>query len=264
MSSQKESTVRTLTVALLVCLVCSIFVAGAAVALRPTQQENRLLDKQRSILAIAGLGEAGMSGNQVKQLFNERIVARLVDLETGKFSDEFDAKTFDPLAAAKDPQLSKRLPGDQDIASIKHRERYSTVYIVEGQGEGEIDTLILPVRGYGLWSTLYGFMAVQGDLDTVAGFGFYQHGETPGLGGEVDNPKWRGQWPGKELFDDNGKLAVQIVKGGVDPQSPRATHQVDGLAGATLTSNGVNSLLQFWLGENGFGPFIANLRAGEA
>ena len=70
------------------------------------------------------------------------------------------------------------------------------------------------MRGYGSWSTLYGFMAVKGDLDTVAGFGFYQHGETPGLGGEVDNPKWRGQWPGKELFDDNGKLAVQIVKGG--------------------------------------------------
>jgi len=148
MSSQKESTVRTLTVALLVCLVCSIFVAGAAVALRPTQQENRLLDKQRSILAIAGLGEAGMSANKVKQLFNERIVARLVDLETGKFSDEFDAKTFDPLVAAKDPALSKALPGEQDIASIKRRERYSTVYIVEGQGEGEIDTLILPVRGY--------------------------------------------------------------------------------------------------------------------
>jgi len=264
MSSQKESTVRTLTVALLVCLVCSIFVAGAAVALRPTQQENRLLDKQRSILAIAGLGEAGMSGNQVKQLFNERIVARLVDLETGKFSDEFEAKTFDPLAAAKDPALSQALPGEQDIASIKRRERYSTVYIVEGQGEGEIDTLILPVRGYGLWSTLYGFMAVEGDLNTVAGFGFYQHGETPGLGGEVDNPKWRGMWPGKELYDDNGKLAVQIVKGGVDPQSPKADHQVDALAGATLTSNGVNSLLHFWLGENGFGPFIANLRAGEA
>ena len=107
MSSQKESTVRTLTVALLVCPVCSIFVAGAAVALRPTQQENRLLDKQRSISAIAGLGEAGMSANKVKQLFNERIVARLVDLETGKFSDEFDAKTFDPLVAA----MTLRRPG---------------------------------------------------------------------------------------------------------------------------------------------------------
>lgn len=262
MSSQKESTARTLIVALLVCLVCSVFVAGAAVALRPTQLENRQLDKQRSILAIAGLGEAGMSGNQVKALYKERIVAKLVNLETGEYSDEFDPNTFDPLVAAKDPALSQSLSGNEDIASIKRRERYSVVYIVEESGE--LDKLIMPVRGYGLWSTLYGFMAVQSDLNTVAGLGFYQHGETPGLGGEVDNPKWRSQWQGKELFNDDGKLAIQVVKGGVDPQSPRADHQVDALAGATLTSNGVNNLLHFWLGENGFGPFIANLRAGEA
>ncbi|MCQ4257716.1 Na(+)-translocating NADH-quinone reductase subunit C [Stutzerimonas stutzeri] len=262
MSSQKESTARTLVVALLVCLVCSVFVAGAAVALRPTQLENRQLDKQRSILAIAGLGEAGMSGNQVKTLYKERIVAKLVNLETGEYSDEFDPNTFDPLVAAKDPALSQSLSGDEDIASIKRRERYSVVYIVEENGE--LDKLILPVRGYGLWSTLYGFMAVQSDLNTVAGLGFYQHGETPGLGGEVDNPKWRSQWQGKELFNEDGKLAIQVVKGGVDPQSPRADHQVDALAGATLTSNGVNNLLHFWLGENGFGSFIANLRAGEA
>lgn len=262
MSSQKESTVRTLVVALLVCLVCSVFVSGAAVALRPTQLENRQLDKQRSILAIAGLGEAGMSAKQVKALYKERIVAKLVDLETGKYSDEFDPNTFDPLVAAKDPKLSQALPGDEDIASIKRRERYSVVYTVEENGE--LETLIMPVRGYGLWSTLYGFMAVKGDLNTVEGLGFYQHGETPGLGGEVDNPKWRSQWQGKELFTENGKLAIQVVKGGVDPQSPKADHQVDALAGATLTSNGVNNLLHFWLGENGFGPFIANLRAGEA
>ena len=262
MSSQKESTARTLVVALLVCLVCSVFVAGAAVALRPTQLENRQLDKQRSILAIAGLGEPGMSGNQVKTLYKDRIVAKLVNLETGEYSDEFDPNTFDPLVAAKDPALSQSLSGDEDIASIKRRERYSVVYIVEENGE--LDKLILPVRGYGLWSTLYGFMAVQSDLNTVAGLGFYQHGETPGLGGEVDNPKWRSQWQGKELFNDDGKLAIQVVKGGVDPQSPRADHQVDALAGATLTSNGVNNLLHFWLGENGFGSFIANLRAGEA
>ena len=262
MSSQKESTVRTLIVALLVCLVCSVFVAGAAVALRPTQLENRQLDKQRSILAIAGLGEAGMSGAEVKALYKERIVAKLVNLETGKFSDEFDPNTFDPLVAAKDPQLSDALPPEQDIASIKRREKYSVVYIVET--EGELDTLVLPVRGYGLWSTLYGFLALQEDLNTVAGLGFYQHGETPGLGGEVDNPKWRSLWEGKELYNEDGELAIQIVKGGVDPQSPKADHQVDALAGATLTSNGVNALLHFWLGENGFGPFIANLRAGEA
>ena len=262
MSSQKESTVRTLTVALLVCLVCSVFVAGAAIALKPTQVENRLLDKQRSILAIAGLGEAGMSAAKVKELFNSTITAKLVDLESGKFSDAFDPITFDPLKASKDPKTSSALRSSEDIAGIKRQERYTTVYMVEK--DGEVETLILPVRGYGLWSTLHGFIAVKGDLNTVVGMGFYQHGETPGLGGEVDNPKWTGQWPGKTLYDDNGKLAVQIVKGGVDPQSPQATHQVDGLAGATLTSVGVDNLLKFWLGQNGFGPFIANLRAGEA
>jgi Na+-transporting NADH:ubiquinone oxidoreductase subunit C len=262
MSSQKESTVRTLTVALLVCLVCSVFVAGAAIALKPTQVENRQLDKQRSILAIAGLGEAGMSGTQVKALFAERISARVVDLENGTFSDAQNPATFDPLKAAKDPQLSEALSGADDIASIKRRERFTTVYLVEQ--DGKLETVILPVRGYGLWSTLHGFMALKGDLNTVAGFGFYQHAETPGLGGEVDNPKWKNLWLGKTLFDAQGELAIQIVKGNVDPQSPQATHQVDGLAGATLTSNGVNNLLHFWLGENGFAQFLANLQKGEA
>ncbi|ACO77677.1 Na(+)-translocating NADH-quinone reductase subunit C [Azotobacter vinelandii CA] len=262
MSNQKESTVRTLTVALVVCLVCSVFVAGAAVALKSTQVENKELDKQRSILAIAGLGDADLSGKQVKELYKERIVAKVVDLESGRFSDAQDASTFDPLKAAKDSKLSDALPGEQDIASIKRRERFSTVYLVEK--DGRLDTLILPVRGYGLWSTLYGFMALKGDLNTVAGMGFYQHAETPGLGGEVDNPKWKALWPGKTLFDEDGRLAVDIVKGNVDSQNPKAIHQVDGLAGATLTSNGVENLLRFWLGQKGFGPFIANLRNGGA
>lgn len=258
MSNQKESTVRTLAVAIVVCLVCSVFVAGAAVALKSTQVENKELDKQRSILAIAGLGDADLSGKQVKALYKERIVAKVVDLESGTFSDAQDVNTFDPLKAAKDPKLSDALPGEQDIASIKRRERLTTVYLVEK--DGQLDTLILPVRGYGLWSTLYGFMALKGDLNTVVGMGFYQHAETPGLGGEVDNPKWKALWPGKTLFDEDGKLAVDIVKGNVDSQSPKATHQVDGLAGATLTSNGVENLLRFWLGQKGFGPFIAKDR----
>ncbi|HZJ94558.1 MAG TPA: Na(+)-translocating NADH-quinone reductase subunit C [Thiopseudomonas sp.] len=262
MSSKKESITRTLIVALLVCLVCSVFVAGAAVALRPIQTENRLLDKQRSILSIAGLGDSSMSSEQVRQVFNERIQARLVDLDTGKYSDAYDPITFDPLASAKDPALSKALPGDQDTASIKRRERYSTVYVVEDNGQ--LDTLIVPVRGYGLWSTLHGFIAVKGDLNTVAGFGFYEHGETPGLGGEIDNPNWRQLWLGKHLFDNNDKVAIRVVKGNVDESSANAVHQVDGLAGATLTSNGVTHLVQFWLGENGFGSFIEHLRAGEA
>ncbi len=260
--SKKESTSRTLLVALAVSLVSSVFVAGAAVSLKPVQIENRQLDKQRSILSIAGLGEGRLSAREVKDLFGSRISAKVVDLETGEFTDAHDPAIFDPLKAARDPALSDALPGEQDIALIKRRERFTTVYMVEK--DGALETLILPIRGYGLWSTLHGFMAVKGDLNTVVGMGFYQHAETPGLGGEVDNPNWKALWPGKALFDDAGKPAIRIVKGGVDPASPDARHQVDALAGATLTSNGVDRLIQFWLGEQGFGPLLARLRTQGA
>ena len=255
--SNKESTSRTLFVALAVSLVASVFVAGSAVALRPVQIENRLLDKQRSILAIAGLGD-DLSSAEVKELFKTRIKARVVDLSTGEYNDSLDPVTFDPLKAARDPKTSTALKGGEDLALIKRREQFTTVYRVEQNGQ--LESLILPIRGYGLWSTLHGFLAVKPDLNTVVGLGFYQHAETPGLGGEVDNPKWKGLWPGKTLFDDSGKPIIKIVKGGVDPASPDAGHQVDALAGATLTSNGVDRLMQFWLGEQGFGPYLAKLR----
>ncbi len=257
MSSKKESTVRTLMVALTVSLVASVFVAGSAVALKPIQVENRLLDKQRSILAIAGLGDE-LSSAQVKELFGSRIKARVIDLTTGEYNDSFDPLTFDPLKASKDPKTSAVLSGEQDRAQIKRREQFTTVYMVEQNGK--MESLILPIRGYGLWSTLHGFLAIKPDINTVVGLGFYQHAETPGLGGEVDNPKWKGMWPGKTLFNEAGKPIVKIVKGGVDPASADAGHQVDALAGATLTSNGVDRLLQFWLGEQGFGPYLAKLR----
>ncbi|PKO35820.1 MAG: Na(+)-translocating NADH-quinone reductase subunit C [Betaproteobacteria bacterium HGW-Betaproteobacteria-7] len=258
--SNKESTGRTLFVALAVSLVASVFVAGSAIALKPVQIENRLLDKQRSILAIAGLGDDDLSSAQVKDLFSSRIKARVVDLSTGEYNDDLDPVTFDPLKAAKDPKTSAALKGSEDLALIKRREQFTTVYMVEK--DGQLESLILPIRGYGLWSTLHGFLAIKPDLNTVVGLGFYQHAETPGLGGEVDNPKWRGIWPGKTLFDESGKPVIEIVKGGVDPASPDAGHQVDALAGATLTSNGVDRLLQFWLGEQGFGPYLAKLRQG--
>ncbi|KAB2927354.1 MAG: Na(+)-translocating NADH-quinone reductase subunit C [Dechloromonas sp.] len=257
MSSKQESTIRTLLVALTVSLVASVFVAGSAVALKPVQVENRLLDKQRSILAIAGLGD-DLSSAQVKELFNSRIKARVVDLGSGEYKDGFDPVTFDPLKAAKDPKTSAALSGEEDKALIKRREQFTTVYMVEQ--DGKVESVILPIRGYGLWSTLHGFLAVKSDLNTVVGLGFYQHAETPGLGGEVDNPKWKALWPGKTLFNDAGKPIIKVVKGGVDPASPDAGHQVDALAGATLTSNGVDRLLQFWLGEQGFGPYLAKLR----
>ena len=259
MSNKKESTTRTLFVALAVSLVSSVFVAGAAVLLKPVQVENRLLDKQRSILSIAGLDGEDLSAQEVKALFNRRVKAHDLDLRTGEYAEGFNPLTYDPLKAAKNPDLSHTLPASQDIVLIKRRERYETIYTIE-QGD-RLQAIILPVRGHGLWSTLYGFIAIKNDLNTVIGLGFYQQAETPGLGGEVDNPKWKVLWPGKKLFDGAGEPMIHIIKGNVDPASPKADYQVDGLAGATLTSKGVDHLLQFWLGDQGFGPYLAKLRS---
>ena len=135
------------------------------------------------------------------------------------------------------------------------------VYLV--LSEGELKKIILPVRGYGLWSTMRGFIALESDGNTIAGLGFSEHGETPGLGGEIDNPKWKAIWPGKKVYQ-NGEVQVGLVKGAVTPGSANIDYEVDGLAGATLTSRGVTNLVHFWLGEKGFQKFLSNLRSGEA
>ena len=256
--SSNDSTAKTLLVAFSLSIVCAIFVSAAAVVLQPAQEINKTLDRKRNILAAAGMLEEGRS---VEEQFSQ-VSTRVVDLRTGKFVTDIDPQKYDQRKAAKDPGESTSLSDEEDIANIGRREDYSLVYVVENSA-GELEKVILPIRGYGLWSTLYGFIALEHDANTVAGLGFYEHGETPGLGGEVDNPRWKAMWPGKQVYRD-GQVEIHLIKGSVDPGSDTASWQVDGLAGATLTSRGVTNLVQFWLGENGFEPFLNNLQAGEA
>ncbi len=254
--SSNDTVQKTVKVALLLCLVCSIVVSGAAVILKPVQLANKALDRKTNILAAAGFETKGQDINTLFLQFTPKVV----DLDAGVYTTAVDAETYDQRKAAKNPKLSDELSDDVDIASINRRERYATVYLLEK--EGKLDRIIIPVHGYGLWSTLYGFLALEGDGNTVAGLGFYSHAETPGLGGEVDNPRWKSQWVGKRVFDEQGQTQIELVKS-VDPSDPRAMYKVDGLSGATLTSNGVENLIRFWLGEKGFGSYLANLRAGE-
>lgn len=258
MSSNNEGLGRVLTVALALCIVCSVVVSAAAVVLKPQQQANKTRDLKRNILMAAGLYDANMS---VEEQF-ERVTTRVVNIETGEYTSEINPEGFDQRAAAKDPSTSVRLSAEEDMAKIIRQAKYSLVYLVNDD-EGELDKIILPVHGYGLWSTLYGFVALESDMNTIVGLGFYEHGETPGLGGEVDNPRWKALWEGKKAFRD-GEVAISVIKGAVSPESPSADWQVDGLSGATLTSKGVHNLVQFWLGENGFAPYLENLRKGEA
>lgn len=253
--ANKDSTMGTIVVAMVLCIVCSVVVSTAAVMLKPTQQENKKKDFQRSILAAAGLLQEGKT---VEEQF-EQVTTKLVDLDSGKYTDG-DAASFDQRQAAKDPALSEELADDLDEAKISRRENTSAVYLIS-DAAGNLDKIILPIRGAGLWSTLYGFIALESDYDTIAGIGFYEHGETPGLGGEVDNPRWKQIWIGKEIFNDSGDVSIQVIKG---QASRDDAHSIDGLSGATLTSKGVSDLVRFWLGDNGFKPYLSNLKEGDA
>jgi Na+-transporting NADH:ubiquinone oxidoreductase subunit C len=256
--SSQDSTKKIVLVALSLCLVCSVIVSTAAVLLKPAQEANKTLDKKRNILQAAGMLQADLS---IDEQFAQ-ITAKVVDLRTGKYTDEVDPERFNQRKAAKDPSQSEKLSADADLAKISRREDYAIVYLVQTDS-GDLDKIILPVRGYGLWSTLYGFLALEADGNTVAGMGFYEHAETPGLGGEVDNPRWKGLWPGKQVYRD-GEVSIGLIKGTVDTASPDADWQIDGLSGATLTARGVSNLMHFWLGEDGFQPFLSNLKKGDA
>lgn len=248
-----DSVPKTIFVAGALCLFCSMVVAFAAVNLRPVQEANKLKDKQLNILQVAGRYEPGIDVVEAFGAFEPRVV----DLSSGTFTDQFDAATFDDRAAAADPALSDAL--DDDPAGIGRQSRYQTVYLLNDDA-GNLQKIILPIHGYGLWSTLWGFIALGPDGNVIEGLQFYDHAETPGLGAEVDNPRWKAQWPGKRLRDDDGTLLISVAKGGA--QTGSEDFHIDALAGATLTSRGVDNLVRFWMGEQGFGLFLENLKAG--
>ena len=253
MSSSSESALKTIAVAMVLCLICSVIVSTAAVQLRPAQAINEKVNMQMNILQAAGLYDPSLS---VKDQF-QIVTPYLVDLTSGEFVEGMAAEPYDQRKAAKDPSMNRLLSNSEDIALIKRQAKIAKIYLIKNNEQ--IEKIILPIHGYGLWSTLYGFMALEGDANTVAGLGFYEHAETPGLGGEVDNPSWKSQWLGKQIYQDNS-VANRLVKGGADRSEK---YGVDALSGATLTSRGVDNLLKFWLSDAGFKPFLSNIKRGR-
>jgi Na+-transporting NADH:ubiquinone oxidoreductase subunit C len=258
----RDSVARTFTVATVLCIVCSVMVSVAAVSLKPMQAENKELDRKKNILAAAGLYDPkNPPETPLGELFDQRVSHELIDLETGEPA-KVDEASYDPREAARKPELSDPVEPPQALPGIRRREKYAFVYRVNDQS-GQLSKIVLPIYGKGLWSTLYGFIALESDAKTVGGITFYEHGETPGLGGEVDNPGWKAQWHGKEAFDDQWDVEIEVLKGKVNSDNPNAVHQIDGLSGATITTRGVSDLVQFWLGDDGFGPFLAKFRGND-
>ena len=254
----KDSTTNIIVVAITLCLVCSVIVSTAAVKLRPAQEKNKILDQKINILKVSGLWQEGAD---IESLFSS-IETRVINLDTGEIANNIDAANFDQRKASKDAKLSIELDDDVDIANINRRSNFAKIFLVKENNN--IDRYVFPVHGYGLWSTLYGYVTLEKDMNTIYALKFYDHRETPGLGGEVDNVKWQALWKGKRLFDSNNKLAFTVVKGAVVPGNEKEIYQVDGLSGATLTSDGVTNMFRFWMGEHGFKKFMNNVRAGES
>lgn len=254
---QNDSAAKTLIVAGVLCIFCSVLVSTAAVKLKPMQELNKKLDIKKNLLLSAGLLDSSKASKEEIEEAFQVVETKVIDLNTGEYV-EMDPESYDQLAAASDPEMSQKIAGENDYAKIGKREKLSKVYFIKDGAS--VKNIVLPVYGKGLWSTMYGFLVLEPDTTTVAGIGFYQHGETPGLGGEIDNPKWKSTWKGKKLYKDGFTPELHVIKGMVESSTPNAEYKIDGLAGATLTSNGVTGMIKYWLGKSGFAPFLKKMQ----
>lgn len=250
---------KALLVVILTAAVCSSLVSAAVVILRPIQLDNQMLVQGRNIIQLTGQlpAEQKLGDEQLLELFKS-LDARLVNLDEARFDDAFDPRLFDMRRAVNDPELGVAVPAGMDLASLGRRSRYAPVYLV-WRGD-ELDRIILPVRGAGMWSMIYGYIALQADLNTVAGMTFYEQNETPGLGDQITRKHWLEQWQGREVYNDQGKPVFRVSDDTVRPGSDAVRFEVDALSGATVTANAVTALIRYWFGENGYGPFLSWLR----
>ncbi len=242
-----KDSMNTLIVALVLCLVCSILVSTVAVALKPQQTVNKELDLNKNILAAAGLLEASDNAQSITAKI-EKFDARFVDLETGLYAD---------VDTGAEVQRENAPAG---LANVK---QFQQVYVYTPNGTPEL--YVLPVSGPGLWGPMYGFLVLEGDVNTVKGLSFYQHKETPGLGAKVELDSWKNLWKGKKAFAEAGNVNIVVGSKNIKNDAPKTDDgYIDGLSGATLTTAGVNDLIRFWLGKPGFAGFLNNLKAGGA
>ena len=234
----RKSSIEVMRTALIVAFVCALLVSLAAVLLRPYYLEH--------LQRTAGLDSMLQELRHLNEGRKPQFVAMVVDLDNGFYSDAVDPASYDARSAASNPEVSVSIPKELDVARLKRRARYAVVYVI-GQDSSAPDALVLPVRGIGYQSALYGYLALRADSSEVLALQFYEQDETPGLGTQIQSPEWEAQWPGKQVFDADGRVDIEF----------------DAISGATRTSRGVERLLKFWLGEFGFGPYLQNLREGK-
>jgi Na+-transporting NADH:ubiquinone oxidoreductase subunit C len=246
------STFKTFVVAFLLALFCAGLVSLTTVGLADRVQANRDRERLANVLLAAGIDVP------------EAMEFRIVELDSGEVvsSSDIGTGTYDQRQAAVDPDLSDPVPEDDDLAEIGRRERYAYVGLVH---EGDrLARLILPVRGMGFGGMMHGVVVLDGDLRTVENLYFTEHDETPGLGAEITELSFRAKWRGKQVYDDEGEVRIEVLRGAVDPDSADVAYQVDGISGATITSESVTLLLHYWFGDSGFKTYLERLRGERA
>ena len=247
---------RVLRFSAAVCVVSAVLVSSSAVLLKDRQVINAELDRKKNVLLAAGdlQSDDDPSSEEIEQKFGSfEVIA--IDLETGAIDPSFDTTGYDAKRAVSDNSRSRSVPSNPArVLRVPNR----VLAYRRLDAAGQLEMLVLPVNGQGLWGAMYGFVALGPDLTTVRGLTYYEHKETPGLGAEVDNPRWRALWPGRRLFDDGGTAVIEVTRGAAGSVADDP-HRVDGLAGATITSNAVTNMLRFWLGEHGYGSFLTLL-----
>ena len=236
---EKQGNSYTILFTLGAALICALLLSLASQTLKARQELAMEADVMRNILQATGLlggdeklcGQGGLSAKQcrdIKCCYEENIRSYLVD-RTGAVikKDGIKAEMVDMAREMEKPYGEGVFPV---FTAIK---------------KGKITAYCFPVFGKGLWSSIYGYLALGEDLDTVRGITFHKHGETPGLGGEIQSSPFRESFAGKKIFTARGELvSVTVLKGQVNPKAPEAFHQVDGITGATLTARGVTRLLK--------------------
>ncbi|MEF3255186.1 MAG: NADH:ubiquinone reductase (Na(+)-transporting) subunit C [Deferribacterales bacterium] len=236
----KETKSRIFIVSLAVALFFSLVVSSTVAILKEKQDRNIKEDRLKHILTVAG------DFKKMKIL--------LLDLKTDEYrqidNDVDFYNRFRTLSTGKD---AIKLTKDNDLIGVGSIPSRIPVYLFYDDG-GRLVRVVFFIYGNGLWSTMYGFIGVEKDLKTIYGITFYDQKETPGLGGEVDNPNWKMKWKGKKIFKDDGELALKVGKN-IDND----IYTVDGLSGATMTTKGVDNIIKFWFGENGYGRFLKKL-----
>ncbi|MGI9293921.1 MAG: Na(+)-translocating NADH-quinone reductase subunit C [Pseudomonadales bacterium] len=255
----KDSPLKALIVVVAVSLACSMLVSFASISLKPIQLLNQKVERSRHIVALTGLvpSDKKLSNDEILNAV-EQLDVRVIEIDTGDFDDNINPEDFDARAAVNNPDLSVPIPPDGDLARLGRRARHAIVYLVwEGN---DLNRIILPVHGQGMWSTLHGLLALEVDFNTIGAVTFYEQAETAGLGDQITDPNWQVKWKGRQLFNNQGEVVFRVAAGPVEESSAAALHQVDAISGATVTAVSVTRLVEFWFGPNGYLPFLNKLK----